>query len=84
MFTCIVEEDTALEPKYVWIDGKLRDMAKNEKMNGTDGKKKYKCKVIPNGTKKMSRMSSNMKEISRTLRKFSKTLSGLSSPMNDT
>jgi hypothetical protein len=59
-------------------------MAKNEEMNGTDGKKKYKCKVIPNGTKKMSRMSSNMKKISRTLRKFSKTLSGLSTPMNDT
>jgi desulfoferrodoxin (superoxide reductase-like protein) len=83
MFTCIVEEETTLEPKYVWIDGKLR-MAKDEKMDATDGKRKYKCKVIPNGTKKMNRMSTNMKKISRTLRKFSKTLSSLSTTIDDT
>ena len=83
MFTCIVEEDVSAEPKYVWIDGELRNVIPGENVDAMNQKKKYKCKVIPNGTKKISRMSKDMKKISKTIRKFSKTLSWMTSPIDD-
>ena len=80
MFTCIVEESEEAKPKYVWIDGKLRNIIADENSDTADQNKKYKCKVIPNGTKKMNRMSTDMKKISKTVRKFSKALVQMISP----
>jgi hypothetical protein len=84
MFTCIIEEEVSAEPKYVWMDGKLRNVTPDENVDATNQKKKYKCKVIPKGTQKIVRMSKDMKKISKAIRKFSKILSGMTSPIDDT
>jgi len=81
IFTCIVEENEEAKPKYVWIDGKLRNVIDDENGDTADQNKKYKCKVIPNGTKKMNRMSKDMKKVSKTLRKFSKSFLEMISPI---
>jgi len=80
LFTCIVEESEEAKPKYVWIDGKLRNVITDENGDTADHNKKYKCKVIPQGNKKINRMSTDMKKISKTMRKFSKTLVQMISP----
>ena len=80
MFTCIVDEEDIAKPKYTWTDGKLRNVIDDDVPNG---KKKYKCKIIPKGTKKIKRMSKDMKKITKTIRKFSKTLLEMSSATND-
>jgi hypothetical protein len=74
IFMCIVEEEASAEPKYVWIDGKLRNITPGENADATNQKKKYKCKVITKGTKKMSRMSKDMKKISKKLLKVLKDI----------
>ena len=80
MFTCIMEEDTAVEPKYVWIDGKLKNMSPDKTIEATDKNGKYKCKVIPRGMKKMNKMSKDLKNISRTFKKMSRVLNDITSP----
>merc|ERR1712078_919284 len=76
-FICVVEEDesqTSGEPKYVWVDGKLT-------MNSQDdasADKKYKCKVIKNGYKKMNKMAKDLKNYSKSLRRMNKFLTDFS------
>ena len=71
-FLCIVEDDdeTATEPKYVWIDGELKAA-----INDANQDKKYKCRVVKNGSKRIGKMAADLKKVSKQLRRFSKTLS---------
>ena len=84
MFTCVVEEEVTTEPKYVWIDGQLKEMTPNEAVDASDQKKKYMCKVIPKGIKKMDKMSKDLKIMKKMFRKFSKTLTQMTSPIDET
>jgi len=84
LLVCQFEDDYTTEPKYVWINGNVKKIEKDESVDAFDDDRKYKCKVIPKGTKKINRMSLDMKKMSKTLRRFSKSLTGLTSTFNDT
>ena len=84
LLVCQFEDDDTAEPKYVWINGNVKKIEKDESVDASDDDRKYKCKVIPKGTKKINRMSLDMKKMSKTLRRFSKSLTGLTSTFNDT
>jgi len=82
MFTCIMEDDgddTSSEPKYVWIDGRLKEVNLNEAVDASNQDKRYKCKVIPKGMKKITKMSRDLKSLTKTLKKFSRTLTEITS-----
>jgi len=80
MFTCIMEEDNAVEPKYVWMEGKLQK-SPDETVMATSKNGKYKCKVLPRGVKKINKVSKDLKKISKTFKKMSRILTGITSPM---
>ena len=75
-FICVVEDDsqTSGEPKYVWVDGKLTMNSKED----ASADKKYKCKVIKNGYKKMNKMAKDLKNYSKSLRRMGKFLTDFS------
>jgi len=71
-FICVVEKDGegSGEPKYVWVNGKL-------KMNDADDAstdKKYKCRTVKNGYKKLGKMARDLKSYSKSIKKMSKFL----------
>ena len=77
MFTCVTEDDTSDQPKYVWIKGKLEG-----KVIAEDGQKhKFNCEIVPSGYKKLSQMGRNMKYISRTFKKFRNSLNKIVTSM---
>jgi len=77
IFTCVTEEDTADQPQYVWIKGKLEG-----KFVAEDAQKhKFNCEIVPSGYKKLSQMGRNMKYISRTFKKFRNTLNKIVTSM---
>merc|ERR1711915_872138 len=84
LLVCQFEDNDTAEPKYVWINGNAKKIEKDESVDASDDDRKYKCKVIPKGTKKINRMSLDMKKMSKTLRRFSKSLTGLASTFNNT
>jgi len=76
-FTCIVEEEVteSSEPEYVWMNGKLEQVIKENTINAhDDSNNKIICKVIPNGYKKLKQMAKKMKGMTKSFKKFSKTL----------
>ena len=69
IFTCVTEEDTSEQPKYVWMKGKLEG-----KVVAADAKnRKFNCEIVPSGYQKLNQMGRNMKSMSRTFKKFRKT-----------
>merc|ERR1719317_406655 len=77
MFTCVTEDDTSDQPKYVWIKGKLEG-----KVIAEDAQKhKFNCEIVPSGYKKLSQMGRNMKYISRTFKKFRNSLNKIVTSM---
>ena len=70
VFTCVAEEESASEPKYVWIDGSLEKSVTAH----SEEKQKYKCKVIDGGYSKITQMAHNMRGITKKIKRFSKTL----------
>jgi hypothetical protein len=80
MFTCIMEEETAVEPKYVWLEGRLQKLSPGETIEATGNNRKYKCKVIPRGLKKINKMSKDLKKISKTFKKMSRILTDITLP----
>merc|ERR1711915_1056351 len=84
MFTCVIEEDEVTkEPKYVWINGKLQKTTEEDLVDAADGSKKYKCKVIPKGMKKMKKMAKDLKSFTKVLKKISKSLNEIISPIEE-
>lgn len=75
-FICVVEDEsqTSGEPKYVWVDGKLTMNSQED----ASADKKYKCKVIKNGYKKMNKMAKDLKNYSKSLRRMNKFLTDFS------
>merc|ERR1712018_145940 len=71
-FICVVEDDSDIsgEPKYVWIDGKLTKNINDD----VSADKRYKCKVVKNGQKKINRMAKDLKTYSKSIKKMSKFL----------
>lgn len=80
VFTCVAEEETTAEPKYVWIKGKLEKTVAAE----GEGDQKFKCNVIDGGYDKIKQMANNMKGISRKMKRFTKTLNHITNLMEDT
>eukprot|EP00092_Neocalanus_flemingeri_P058883 GFUD01070276.1.p1 GENE.GFUD01070276.1~~GFUD01070276.1.p1 ORF type:complete len:246 (+),score=58.86 GFUD01070276.1:3-740(+) len=80
IFTCIAEEEATVEPTYVWIKGKLGKAMVAEDEN----KRKFTCKVVPSGFNKLNQMANNMKDISRTFKKFNRTFNQIVSAMDTT
>eukprot|EP00092_Neocalanus_flemingeri_P005739 GFUD01006179.1.p1 GENE.GFUD01006179.1~~GFUD01006179.1.p1 ORF type:complete len:271 (+),score=67.30 GFUD01006179.1:3-815(+) len=80
IFTCIAEEEATVEPTYVWIKGKLGKAMVAEDEN----KRKFSCKVVPSGYNKLNQMANNMKDISRTFKKFNRTFNQIVSAMDTT
>merc|ERR1711915_903079 len=84
MFTCVIEEDEVTkEPKYVWINGKLQKTTEENLVDADDGSKKYKCKVIPKGMKKMKKMAKDFKSFTTVFKKISKSLNEIISPIEE-
>eukprot|EP00092_Neocalanus_flemingeri_P006230 GFUD01006704.1.p1 GENE.GFUD01006704.1~~GFUD01006704.1.p1 ORF type:complete len:471 (+),score=143.04 GFUD01006704.1:104-1414(+) len=79
VFTCVAEGETSVEPKYVWISGKLEKTV--EALD--DGDKKFKCKVVEGGYDKIKQMGNKMQGISKTLRKFRKQLNKMVNSYGD-
>ena len=80
VFTCVAEEETSAEPKYVWIKGKLEKSMVAE----GDGDQKFKCTVIEGGYDKIKQMANNMKGISRKMKRFTKSLNHITNLIEDT
>ena len=80
VFTCVAEEETTAEPKYVWIKGKLE---KTVVAQG-EGDQKFKCNVIDGGYDKIKQMANNMKGISRKIKRFTKSLNHITNLIEDT
>ena len=79
-FICVVEEDTEAtgEPKYVWVNGKLT--AKRNEDASAD--RKYKCKVIRNGYKRINKIARDLKSYSKSIKKMTKYLENISHIVN--
>jgi len=78
-FICVVEDDDSTnsdEPKYVWVDGKLTKKNSNDDVS-TD--KRYKCKVVKNGVRKINKMAKDLKTYSKSMKKMSRYLNEFSS-----
>lgn len=75
-FICVVEDDSnnSGEPKYVWIDGKLTKKTDDD----VSADKRYKCKVVKNGQKKINKMAKDLKTYSKSIKKMSKFLNDFS------
>merc|ERR1712121_600576 len=75
-FICVVQDDSddSGEPKCVWIDGKLTKKADDD----VSADKKYKCKVVKNGQKKINKMATDLKTYSKSIKKMSKFLNDFS------
>ena len=84
MFACVIEEDEVTkEPKYVWINGKLKKTNEENLVDAADENKKYKCKVIPKGMKKMKKMAKDLKSFTKVFKKISKSLNEIISPIEE-
>ena len=79
-FICVVEDDTEAtgEPKYVWVNGKLT--AKRNEDASAD--RKYKCKVIRNGYKRINKIARDLKSYSKSIKKMTKYLENISHIVN--
>ena len=75
-FICVVEDDseTSGEPKYVWVNGKLTMNSKDD----ASADRKYKCRVVKNGYKKINKMAKDLKSYSKSLRRMNKFLTDFS------
>eukprot|EP00092_Neocalanus_flemingeri_P001737 GFUD01001855.1.p1 GENE.GFUD01001855.1~~GFUD01001855.1.p1 ORF type:complete len:280 (+),score=82.93 GFUD01001855.1:85-840(+) len=80
VFTCVAEEETTAEPKYVWIKGKLEKTVTAE----GESDEKYKCSVIGGGYDKIKQMAHNMKGMARKIKRFTKTLNHMTNLIEDT
>lgn len=73
-FLCVVENDgeASGEPKYVWVNGAL---VKNQNEENVSADKRYKCRTIKNGYKKINKMAKDLKTYSKSIKKMSRFLS---------
>jgi len=78
IFTCIGENDTSVQPTYVWMKGKLDKKVEAEDENHS----KFNCKMVPNGYNKLNQMKNNMKDISRIFKKFGRTFNQIVTTMD--
>merc|ERR1712025_1533898 len=79
-FICVAEGqmERRRSPEYVWMNGQLQKMSSKDPVEGRDGVgNKIKCKVVPNGQKKLQQMSKKMKVMTKSFKKLSKTLNNL-------
>jgi len=77
-FSCVVEEELeeANEPEYIWMNGVLEKVIKQETVDAhDDNNHKITCRVIPNGYIKLKQMERKIKGMTKSMKKFSKTLS---------
>ena len=81
MFTCMTEGVEEGQPKFVWVEGRLEKRVVTAKdLQG----RRYKCRLVPGGIKKVRQVEKKLKVISKDLKRFSRILSKFTAPVDDT
>jgi len=76
VFTCVAEVDNDEDPPYVWVNGRLEKITPASDNEG----KKYKCKIVTGGMKKVGKMEKKLKNMSKELRRYSKMIRSFARP----